>query len=379
MRISILSNTHYYNDDRLFYHFAKTLAKENHIIKIITCEIDLELELENNISVSSFNSLNYTIKEKINIYKNKISSFNPDILICSDPITILAAKKFNENKNSIIIYDITEWYPSKGLIKKHIFGTKIIFSLIYFSLFLYSSSLVDGFIFGEYYKSLLPKKLFFKKKNINISYYPSIDYITALPPNLKENILRLCYGGNLSIEKGVINFLNVIKNLIKQNNELKIYVKFIGEFNTVDKEKCLNLIESIPDNVQFTFHEFQELTKYIELINDTDIFLDLRANDIVNSHCLPIKLFYYMALQRPVIYSNIKAIKKEIEIEQFGYLVNPGDFKEISRLILNYQRNPYLFKNHCLRARELYETKYNWSTIETPFINFIENFNTKNN
>lgn len=372
MRISILSSAHKYNDDRLYYHFSKSLSDKGHIVNIVTS--DTYFEEAGNISISSFNGLKHTRKGKIKIYINKLSHFDPDIVICLEPITIIAAKRYSKNKNISIIYDITEWYPSKYQLKNHFFALQFLLFLFYFFLFIYTCFLVDGFIYGEYYKGKLSKKLFPKKKNIQISYYPNKEYIERNTPAIQNNSLRLCYTGSLNTEKGVINFLNVLKELINTNNELEINVKFIGEFDSKDKDICLNKIRNLDKNIHVSFFPFQELTNYIKLINDTDIFLDLRSLDLINSHSLPIKLFYFMALQRPVIYTNLKAIKKEIEIKSFGFLVNPKDSKKIAKIINTYQNDNVQYISHCTRAKDLFELKYNWNILEGKFIHFIEGF-----
>lgn len=374
MKISILSSAHKYNDDRLFYHFSKTLSAKGHLVNIVTSDNDLNIT--GNISISSFNGSNFTKRKKIDTYINKLSNFNPDTIICLEPITIIAAKKYSKKyKNIHIIYDITEWYPSKSMLENHKFFKRHLYFSLYFLIFIYSCFLADGFIYGEYYKGLLPKKLFPKKKNIQISYYPKNEYIQSKKMNIHKDLLRLCYTGTLSDGKGLMNFLAVLKQLIYSNNELNIYVKLIGEFNPLlEKEKFLKSINELDGRIHISFYDFQELTKYIKLINDTDVFLDLRSIDFVYSHSLPIKLFYFMALQRPVIYSDLKAIRKEIETKDFGYLVNPKDSKKIADLINNYQNNQTLYRSHCSKARNLFELKYNWEILEEKFIDFVEDF-----
>ena len=241
--------------------------------------------------------------------------------------------------------------------------------------FLYSCSLANGFIFGEYYKGRIPKKLFPKKKNIPISYYPKKEYISKTEPSISNNLLRLSYSGTLSKDKGLMNFLNVLKELTQNNANLKIQVKIIGKFNPKEKEAFLKLMNEFEDKVTFTFYDFLALSKYIELINDTDVFLDLRTTDFINSHCLPIKLFYFLGLQRPIIYSDLIAIRKEIDTTAFGYLVNPNDTKKIAQRIQKYQEDKTLYLLHCTNARKAFETDYNWSAIETKFTKFIESFN----
>lgn len=107
------------------------------------------------------------------------------------------------------------------------------------------------------------------------------------------------------------------------------------------------------------------------MIADTDIFLDLRSADFENRHSLPIKLFYYAALGRPVIFSDLKAIKKEVKVDTFGFLVHPGSKEQIGKLILLYLNNHDLYYEHCLNARNLVETKYNWKKIEPALLEFI--------
>lgn len=372
MRISVLSSAHKYNDDRLYHHFAKTLTQKGNLVNIVSSDCDIETNGE--ISTSSFDGVKFSRKEKIEIYLKKLSIFNPDIIICLEPIPIIAAKKYSKNKNVKIVYDITEWYPSKNQIQKHPFGIKWFYALMYFVVFLYSCYLSDGFIISEYYKGIIPKKLFPKKKSIQISYYPKEEYITKIKPNLNNDLLRLSYSGTLSKEKGFVNFLNVLKELIHNDDNLNIRIKIIGEFNPNEKNECLRLVNEFDKNISFSFFDFQELTKFIELVNDTDVFLDLRSTDFINSHSLPIKLFYYIALQRPIIYSDLSAIRKEIEVEHFGYLVNPNNCKNIARLINNYQKNETLYLSHCLNARNSFETKYNWTALETRFVNFIKSF-----
>ena len=372
MKISILSSSHKYNDDRLYYHFSKSLSGKGHSVNIVSSDIDMDKS--GKISISSFNGLKYTSTEKIELYLNKLSQYDPGVIICLEPITVIAAKKYSKNKSVNIIYDITEWYPSKSQLKNHFALTRPIFFLIYFSLFIYSCFLADSFIYGEYFKGLIPKKIFSKKKSTQVSYYPKKEYIKRTEPCINNNNLSLCYTGTLSIEKGLINFLEVLKELTINNSNLNIDVKLIGEFSLTDKEECLNMINELDKNIYISFFKFQELTKYIQLIQNTDIFLDLRSIDWVNSHSLPIKLFYFMALQRPVIYSDLKAIRKEVEIEKFGYLVNPENSKKIAELINNYQEDKNLYTSHCSNAIDLFELKYNWEIIEESFINFIESY-----
>ena len=372
MNISFLTSSHLHFDDRIYHHLADSLSKKGHSIEIVSSISKLKIDAK--ISINNFAGNSLTKREKIKIFTEKLFSFSPQIIICSEPITVIAAKKYSKKTNAQIIYDITEWYPSKKNLANHSKISKGFHFFKYLFFNIYAAFYSDGFIFGEYYKSKPYKFLFPSTPFTFIPYYPKSSIIHSVKSTLKSDTLRLSYSGKISVEKGFINFLNVLNLLSKQDPKLLIAVKIIGWYDPKEKFILQKSLKNLPDNISFAFYEFQELQKYIELINDTDIFIDLRSNDFENSHCLPIKLFYYIALERPVIYSNLKAIKKEVDIEQFGHLVNPTDTQKIVNLITDYIKNSDLYSNHCSNAKTLFKTTYNWEKIEAQFINFIENF-----
>ena len=371
MKISFLTSAHPPKDDRIYHHMACSLFEKGHQVEIISSTIKME---ENTpISINSFEGVSISKTKKIETFISKLTYFKPTIIICSEPITILAAKKYSKVNNTKIIYDITEWYPSKKNLQNHNKVSKGLYFFKYLFFYLYTTSLSDAFIFGEHYKSKIPRLLFPNKPFQYISYFPDIKYIHKQAPKLKQNIVRLCYSGKISIEKGFINFINVLQSLSSQNSSLLIIVKIIGWYDHKDESLCKNMLKKLPEKVQIQEYKLQELNSFVKLINDTDIFLDLRTNDIENSHCLPIKLFYFMALERPVIYSNLKAIKTAVEIKEFGHLIAPHKTQEIVKTILTYLQNPEIYYKHCSKARELYELKYNWKVQEASFLAFVSN------
>ena len=123
----------------------------------------------------------------------KLSAFKPDVIICSEPLAVLAAKQYskNESENIRIIYDITEWYPSKKNLVNHKGPARWLkfLKLLFFNIWV--SKYANSFIFGEWYKSLPYKFLFPDKPFTYITYYPDINHIPFLAPKLKKGSLRL--------------------------------------------------------------------------------------------------------------------------------------------------------------------------------------------
>lgn len=373
MNISFLTSGHEPFDDRIFYHMAGSLYDHNYNVLIISSKRDLN-EVANGIKLNCFAGDNLTKRDKINHFIERLSVFKPDAIICSEPLTVLAAKHYSKRRSEKIriIYDVTEWYPSKKNLRIHKYSVRWFFFVKLLIFNLWSASFADSFIFGEWYKSRPYRFIFPRKRFIFISYYPDLKYIPNSKPDLLKGKLRLCFSGKISMEKGFGNFISVIQKLIELQKDIDLGIKVIGWYENIrDKEECGDRIDHLSRNISLEIFERQNFENFIDLIKDTDIFLDLRYNDFENQHCLPIKLFYYAALGRPVIFSDLKAIRKEVEIEKFGFLVKPADNESIANIILDYINDEDLYYQHCTNARKLAENNYNWQRIESQFIKFI--------
>ena len=373
MNISFLTSGHEPFDDRIFYHLAKTLSDHNNDVVIISSKRDLT-EVTDGILLNCFAGDNLTKRDKIKHFMERLSVSEPDLIICSEPLTILAARQYSKRQSEKIriVYDITEWYPSKKNLNIHKYYLRWFFLIKLFLFNLWVTRFADSFIFGELYKSRPYRFLYPRKSFIFSSYYPDLRYIPFRNPNLKKGKLRLSYSGKICLEKGYGNFFKVLSELTELKKDLIIDVRIIGWYeNIMDKEECEIFFSSVNQNISLQIFEKQNFKNFIDLIKETYIFLDLRFDDFENQHCLPIKLFYYAALGRPVIYSDLKAIRKEVDIEKFGFLVKPDNSNSIVKIISEYLKDEELYYQHCRGARKLAENNYNWGKIETQFLKFL--------
>lgn len=303
--IAFLTSGHSFEDDRIMYHLASTLVRYTPVIISSTEEINTTI---NGINVDCFDGKLVNKKNKISLFANKLSLYQPSIIICSEPLPVIAANKYKreQQKRVSVIYDITEWYPSKKHIESNGLLLKLIKPLFLFFFEKVVSSKVDGFIFGEYYKSIPYRMLFPFKKFAFVTYYPDLKYVHYSAPNPKEGEICLGYTGRISNEKGINNFFDVVRVVSLQNPDLHIRVKLIGSFKKKqdidDFERCIVGLEEVKIEL-FDFIPFLDFSKAIA---DIDILFDLRLDDFENNMCLPIKIFYYLLCGKPVVYSNLK-------------------------------------------------------------------------
>ncbi|MCF8374086.1 MAG: glycosyltransferase [Bacteroidales bacterium] len=373
MKTTFLTSAHSPFDDRIFHHQAKSFIAQGDEVEIVSSTGELN-KVVDGVTLNCFNGDQLPKREKINVFFDKLEQGNPDVVICSEPIPLVAARQYQKKFSSKakIVYDITEWYPSKKNLAGFPFPVKWFqfIKLLFFNFWV--SFYADAFLFGEHYKSKPYKFLYPRKPFAFLGYYPDLKYIPYKEPSLQKDTLRFSYSGKISLEKGFGNFVEVLRILSDRNHRLKIDLKIIGWFDDKDESHCRQLLTNLSHNINVKYYERQKFTDFLELISDSDFFLDLRSDDFENQRCLPIKLFYYAALGRPVIFPELKAIRKEVEIDKFGYLVKPHDSKHIAHLISKYINNPGLYTSHCKNARLLVETNYNWQRIEPVFVRFIK-------
>ncbi len=373
MTVAFMTSHHLPEDDRIFYHQAVTLAEAGHTPVIISSKKEMTGQ-KNDIIFRSFNGESLSLRKKADRFQTLLDETASQQIICQEPFTVLLAARYRRKASCPVrvIFDITEWHPSKKDMGRYSFPARLVFFPIYLLLSLRAGILCNAFIFGEWYKSKPFRRLFPRKKYMYLTYYPDLKYIPVTKPVVTGDILHLSYSGKLSREKGFRRFLRVVKELNKRRPGMVMDIKVIGWFaGNREKQEFEKIISVFPENIRLTSYPYQNFSTYLDLIRDTDIFLDLRDDDFENNRCLPIRIFYYAALGRPVIYTDLKAIRKEVEIEKFGFLVKPDDVSGITDIIIKYLDNKELYLTHCARARTLAEEKYNWENIKSDFLAFL--------
>jgi glycosyltransferase involved in cell wall biosynthesis len=370
-KILFLTTAHRYDDDRIFYHQAKVLRDQGNEVKI--CSLSAEFKgVIDGIEIESYSVIEKSTEEKTKVFERVCDSFNPDCIISSEPLAVIATKKFKKKKKISVIYDITEWYPSMRMVENFSFPLNIIHALKFFLIQLYAGFISTHFIFGEETK-MFPLAYFFPfKKRIISPYYPDDIYISQNIKQLEKNKITLCYTGQFSEEKGIGNFFAAVDNLRNKKPALEIHILLIGGSR---REKDAKYFSELIQKYQFENIKIGKSTSFetfTEAYEDADICFDLRAINYENHHCLPIKIFYYAASGKPVIYTNLKATREHVDISKFGFLVDPENAGEIADIILKYIENPELYSSHANNARLEYEKKYNWNIIKDTFISFIK-------
>lgn len=363
-------------DERIFWKFGLSLSGNGYKVQITTSVEELHIVKEN-ITINSFDGLNITKREKINRFFNIINEFDADLIICCEPLPILAAHKFRKIKRSCkIIYDITEWYPYRSHYKLYKGFRRISIYIRQYLFNIYATNLADHLIIGEElkanrYRIWAP----FIKKTI-IGYYPPQKYFKFNHSIPRTDKICFCYCGHFTEERGFKRVISVLSEFADIFTDRKINLLLIGSFINDGVEKWFREM-MIPENLKIKFKGYTNYDTYSELLSDADVCIDLRTNRGMLDNSLPIKIFDYMAAGKPVIYSRLSSLKTIEEIETFGFLIDPYNVNEILKVMSEYLNNTELRIDHSDNARKLFEQKYNWEILSEKLLKIIGVFLNK--
>lgn len=368
--ICLITSGHPPFDERIFYKFGLSLLNTGYTVTVIASTKDISGIYEG-IAVTGFQGSTLSKKEKLFKFAEFLKKSNPQLVICSEPLTVFAALKYKKQIKQVkIIYDITEWYPHQKMLNKHS-GMKRLFYYLIYSLFnIYVSNRADHLIIGEKLKSV-PYKIFapFKKQTI-LPYFPPKRYFQFYPPPYNGKTFTLCYTGIISEERGFARFIELVKLIATELPDKCFTAKIIGPF---ESEKHRNLMNSLSTfkNISIDYKEWVDYKLFSDELKNVDLCVDLRDKNKVYNKSLPIKIFDYMACGKPVIYTKLDSLKRFPDINKFGLLIEPDDLSEAKEWIKFYLNNYDKLKVQSENARWLFEGFYNWEILETRLLMIV--------
>ncbi|MBO4504085.1 MAG: glycosyltransferase [Bacteroidales bacterium] len=362
MKVVFLLTAHAADDERVRHHQLPSLRARGAEVTVMAPRAGLDPDASD-IIYHAKPSRARTVRHVASL----LTPLHPDVVVGDTPMALRCALRYRREQRTdcCIIYDITEWYPSKKNVRNLSAVRKVLKFMAMSCLNAWTNLFTDGFIFGETYKARPFLRLFPHRPFVLTSYYPDLQFIDMQEPRTLESDLHLFYSGSLTEEKGFFRVVEAAKIVAARHPNMSVSLKVLSSDH-------LDAALDLPSNLRIEVSPYVPFRQFCHVAAEHDLFLDLRSTDIENQHCLPIKLFYYMAMGRPVIYSDLKAIRQGCpEIWQFGQLVNPYETNKVADCIDLYLRDDNLFQKHCATARKYAEQKYNWKAIENAFARFI--------
>ena len=329
---------------------AKGLVKRGHEVTIITTkhpEGRKKEEEEGNLRIYYVGDkpLKYTrtfFKESIKLFKNLNEKNKFDIVHSQSGAGVAYALKCKKTAPLVITFQGTALTEAKSLWNEGRFVKKAISVSILFRDF------IHYFIFSHKYFYIRADKIIAVsnelKEVIKMQYKVPEEKLVVIPNGIDINKFKpinvedlrreLSLGGKKAIlsvgavhrQKGFHLLLNILPEILKEEKDVKLVI--VGSGPYLENLKNIALKLGVSKNVLFigsVSHE--KLVKYYNLAN---IF----AFPTLRYEGLPLVVPEAMACEKPVITSRIGGIPTAIENGKDGFLIEPGNLKELRERIL---------------------------------------------
>ncbi len=370
-KIAIITSGHPPFDERIFWKFGLSLVKNNYLVRIICSTKDIDTE-KDGIHFTGFDGIKMTRLEKTNKLFEILNSFSPDMIICCESLTVIPAIRFKllRKRNIKIIYDVTEWYP-EGIVSKIKGGRKYLAYIFLYALNLILCNLTNAIVIGETAKLRRYRLIAPLKKKLIIGYYPVLDFFNYTPPLYDGKTLVLCYAGLINFKRGIKKLLQISFLLAERHTNIKVKLKLVGKFESVEEEELFHSISSTYNNILIEKAGWTDYNNISRLLSDVDICFDLREMSFIYKNSLPIKIFEYMACGKPFIFSDVTPIRRELGKINCGFLVDPNDSEDITKKVELYLEDRDLLTEHSKNGRQIIENGKNWETESVKLLKLV--------
>jgi glycosyltransferase involved in cell wall biosynthesis len=370
-RIALVTTGHPPFDERIYWKFGLSISSNGYETAILCSTENINTQKEN-ISITGFKDDSLKRKAKLNKLFILIDKFKPDLIICFEASAIIPAYKYKKSINNKckIVSDITEWYPENVAFKFS--GLKKWASYFLTYLFnIYVTNLADELILGENNKLRRYNLIAPSKRKIIIRYFPVLEKFNYSAPIFNGKNFSLNFSGKFSVERGFYRFIEAVNRTACRHQDILFNIVISGEKLLPERMLEIKNLFRYP-NITLDAIHFSGYDKISQGLKNVHICFDLRDLNIVHDS-IPIKFYEYLAAGKPVIYSNIRAIKDEFDKINFGFLVDPYNIDEIVNKVEIYLSKRELLEEHSRNGRTIIEGVKNWENESNILILLIKN------
>jgi glycosyltransferase involved in cell wall biosynthesis len=391
VKICFLADKHGLYDDRIYWKMAVPLQKKGYEVsylligneqqKGVTKEgIDYEVLKVKTFSKNHY--LNFVLKNlnPNNNYKKlfkKAAALQAEIYHFHDLWINKIGKKLKRLEHKpVVFYDAREPYAedyisytqAKGLVKKMVY----LFSQIVDKWEKNVSKSYDLVISNEaIVRDKFREKIGEEKAEVIYNFTNNYNDFTNTPIADKEYDFIYC--GGITELRGAFKILEATQIATLKLPTVK--VAFVGKYSPENlKQRMQRYIDknNLNKNIQlFSEVGYNEVSAFY---NKSKVGLVTLLPVETFKISMPIKVFEYMAFALPIIGSNFGHIKKYIEQENCGIVVNPDSPHEISEAMCNLLTDSAKYKFYSTNGRKATLEKYKWDFELDRLINFYTTF-----
>lgn len=274
---------------------------------------------------------------------------------------ILLAKMFNKSTRLIVNVHGSDVTPEKKLEEKTNFLTKYLIKKA--DLTVVPSSYFEEVVIEKYGKN----------SPIWVSPSAGIDFSLFNHQNkkVKNKVFTIGYVSRIDKEKGWDMLLHAFKNIIQQKSQ-NIRLVMVGDGS--QNGEAVSLIKELGLEAYVEKHNCLAQKELVDIYSSLDVFVfpSMRAGESLGLVGLEA-----MACGTPVIGSNLGGIKTYVQDGKNGFLIAPGNQRELEKAIENYRNLTVEEKKNFSQYAVETARKYDSRKVNQQLVNKIREVSEK--
>lgn len=376
MKILILSTVHHWNDPRIFYKQACTLAREHEVVHVAVG--DGPERFVNGVRVQPLGTWN-TRSDRPKLWwraYREILRSNPDAIHFHDPELALLLLPFAFLSNKKIICDVHE-HPS-GCYGRRPWIPKILQWWIggFFYLLLRSAPYIyDEVILAEdsYLSYFSRKKNIRVVRNYAIIPNPDIPYFDRYAEFDPHKELRLIYVGSIMVYRGALTMVKMVQKLVDKYPGVSL--DLVGMAQPASLEPMLHEA-SLKSGGRIRLRGYIDMSEMEPLLRRAHIGLIPLKPDPNLIGSMATKFFDYMIYGLPCVASDFPLWQRFIEENPCGVNVDATDPDRLVEAIIDLVESPERLKELSRNGYRRVREKFSWEQEGEKLLSIYRDLST---
>lgn len=213
-------------------------------------------------------------------------------------------------------------------------------------------------------RGLAPGKIHFVGNTVDYESYLQLPVDAAIVESYKKYYI-LEYLGKFGPERDLETAIRGVRLLVSHIPNIRLLL--VGDGPNVDELRRCAREEGVEDRIEITgWVPFDQTTSYISACH---ICIVPQPSNPFIDNTIPHKIFQYMALEKPVVCSDAKALVRIVQESQCGEVFQSYSAEGFAKAVLQIYQSEFPYGANGRRA---VEQKYNWQTSSQALLSLYE-------
>jgi glycosyltransferase involved in cell wall biosynthesis len=218
-------------------------------------------------------------------------------------------------------------------------------------------------------RGINPQKVFVVPNAVDAhAFQPIESTLPVTAPDAAQSVrnrlrgMVIGYVGSIRKLEGVDETVRGVAAMLRQNIDVSLLI--VGDGSGLDQLKRLAVDEGLGDRAVFTGRiPHEQVRHYYAML---DVFVVSRPPLRVTNLVTPLKPLEAMAMGKPLLVSDLPALREIVRHDETGLTYRPGDLVDFVHQCRRYADDRDLRRRVTETAREWVQEHRNWTTVLGP-------------